>query len=121
VAVAVPQSKTLNVVELARTPIAAVLKLAGPTVLAMLLQSLVNEVDVYFFRKLDGAEAINAQAALAPSLIMVWLFGGSLSAISVGTQALTARRYAEARQLEQANREIGNVSAKPRCTQPAPY
>ena len=30
-----------------------------------------------------------------PSLILVWLFGGSLSAISVGTQALTARRVAE--------------------------
>lgn len=63
----------------------------------MVLQSLVNEIDIYFFRHLEGAEATNAQAALAPSLIMVWLFGGSLSAISVGTQALTARRYAEAR------------------------
>ena len=35
------------------------------------------------------------QAALLPSLILTWLFGGSLSAISVGTQALVARRYAE--------------------------
>jgi putative MATE family efflux protein len=32
-----------------------------------------------------------------PSLILLWVFGGSLSAISVGTQAFTARRYAERR------------------------
>jgi putative MATE family efflux protein len=32
-----------------------------------------------------------------PSLIVLWAFGGALSAISVGTQALTARRYAEGR------------------------
>src|SRR5690242_13088929 len=74
-----------------------ILTLATPTVFAMLLQSVVNEVDVIFFKHLpDHLEASNAQAALAPSLIIVWLFGGSLGAIgSVGTQALTARRFAE--------------------------
>lgn len=73
-----------------------ILRLATPTVFAMLLQSIVNEVDVVFFSHLpDKAEASNAQAALFPSLVIVWLFGGSLGAISVGTQALTARRYAE--------------------------
>lgn len=73
-----------------------IIKLATPTVFAMLLQSIVNEVDVVFFSHLpDKAEASNAQAALFPSLVIVWLFGGSLGAISVGTQALTARRYAE--------------------------
>jgi multidrug resistance protein, MATE family len=110
VAVAVASSKSLNVVELARTPVVAVLKLAAPTVLAMLLQSLVNDIDIYFFRKLPGAEGVNAQAALGPSLIMLWLFGGSISAISVGTQALTARRYAEARRVEQANQAAGNAT-----------
>jgi putative MATE family efflux protein len=72
-----------------------ILKLALPTVIAMLSQSVVNEIDVYFFSKLPHPEDSNAQAALLPSLLLVWLFGGSLSAISVGTQALTARRYAE--------------------------
>lgn len=73
----------------------AILRLALPTVAAMLSQSVVNEVDVVFFSRLPCPESSNGQAALLPSLILFWLFGGSLSAISVGTQALVARRYAE--------------------------
>jgi multidrug resistance protein, MATE family len=76
-------------------PYRTILRLAAPTVVAMLSQSVVNEIDVFFFTKLPHPEDSNAQAALLPSLLLVWLFGGSLSAISVGTQALTARRYAE--------------------------
>jgi Na+-driven multidrug efflux pump len=76
-------------------PYRAILRLAAPTVFAMLSQSVVNEVDVIFFSRLPCPESSNGQAALLPSLIIVWLFGGSLSGISVGTQALTARRYAE--------------------------
>jgi putative MATE family efflux protein len=74
---------------------AAILKLALPTVVAMLSQSVVNEIDVVFFSHLPCPESSNGQAALLPSLILVWLFGGSLSALSVGTQAIVARRYAE--------------------------
>ncbi len=73
----------------------AILRLALPTVVAMLSQSIVNEIDVVFFSRLPCPESSNGQAALLPSLILFWLFGGSLSAISVGTQALVARRYAE--------------------------
>jgi multidrug resistance protein, MATE family len=76
-------------------PYRTILRLALPTVIAMLSQSIVNEIDVVFFTRLPHPEDSNAQAALLPSLLMVWLFGGSLSAISVGTQAFTARRYAE--------------------------
>src|SRR5579859_7108744 len=72
-----------------------ILRLATPTVIAMLSQSIVNEIDVVFFSRLPCPESSNGQAALAPSLILLWAFGGSLSAISVGTQALTARRAAE--------------------------
>src|ERR1017187_192879 len=72
-----------------------ILRLAMPTVLAMLSQSIVNEIDVIFFSHLPCPESSNGQAALLPSLILLWLFGGSLSALSVGTQALVARRYAE--------------------------
>ncbi len=72
-----------------------ILKLAAPTVLAMLSQSVVNDIDVVFFSRLPCPESSNAQAALLPSLILLWMFGGSLSAISVGTQALAARRIAE--------------------------
>jgi MATE family multidrug resistance protein len=76
-------------------PSKVVLRLATPTVLAMLAQSAVNEVDIIFFSWLPPPESSIAQAALLPSLILLWMFGGSLSAISVGTQAITARRFAE--------------------------
>ncbi len=75
----------------------AVLRLAAPTVGAMLTQSIVNEIDIVFFAHLPCPESSNAQAALLPSLIILWAFGGSLSAISVGTQAFTGRRFAEER------------------------
>jgi multidrug resistance protein, MATE family len=81
----------------AGAPWKVVLRLAAPTVLAMLTQSIVNEVDIVFFSWLPCPESSNAQAALMPSLILLWLFGGSLSAISVGTQAFSARRFAESR------------------------
>ncbi len=76
-------------------PYSVILRLATPTMIAMLSQSIVNEIDIVFFAHLPCPESSNGQAALAPSLILLWAFGGSLSAISVGTQALTARRYAE--------------------------
>jgi putative MATE family efflux protein len=79
------------------SPYAVILKLASPTVLAMVTQSVVNEIDIVYFAHLPNLEASNGQAALFPSLILLWIFGGSLSAISVGTQALTARRFAERR------------------------
>jgi MATE family multidrug resistance protein len=66
-------------------------------VLAMLTQSIVNEIDIIFFAHLPCPESSNGQAALLPSLILLWVFGGSLSAISVGTQAFTARRHAQTR------------------------
>lgn len=79
-------------------PQRAILRLALPTLGAMLLQSAVNEIDIVFFAHLPSPESSNAQAALLPSLIVLWLFGGSLSSIAVGTQAFTARRFAEKRE-----------------------
>jgi putative MATE family efflux protein len=91
---AAPPISSQNVVTLGN-PYKVVLRLAMPTVLAMLTQSIVNEIDIVFFSWLPHPESSNAQAALLPSLIILWAFGGSLSAISVGTQALAARRFAE--------------------------
>src|SRR5690242_1783891 len=90
-------------------PYRTILRLAAPTVVAMLSQSIVNEIDVFFFTRLPHPEDSNAQAALLPSLLLVWLFGGSLSAVSVGTQALTARRYAE-RRYESAAAVLANAA-----------
>jgi MATE family, multidrug efflux pump len=87
----------------------AILRLAMPTVVAMLSQSVVNEVDVVFFSRLPRHEGSNGQAALLPCLILVWLFGGSLSAISVGTQAYVARRFAEGRR-EVAGAVLANAA-----------
>src|SRR4051794_6319634 len=84
-------------VDTSGSPYGVILKLATPTVLAMLTQSIVNEIDIIFFAHLPAPESSNGQAALLPSLILLWVFGGSLSAISVGTQAFTARRFAEKR------------------------
>jgi MATE family multidrug resistance protein len=84
-------------VDTSGSPYGVILRLATPTVIAMLTQSIVNEIDIIFFAQLPCPESSNGQAALLPSLIMLWVFGGSLSAISVGTQAFTARRFAERR------------------------
>jgi Na+-driven multidrug efflux pump len=82
------------------SPASVILKLALPTVFAMLTQSAVNEVDIIFFSRLPCPESSTAQAALLPSLILLWMFGGSLSAISVGTQAIAARRFAEGKSVD---------------------
>ena len=92
---ALPPSVSSKALVTTGSPVKVILKLALPTVLAMLTQSAVNEVDIIFFSHLPPSEASTAQAALFPSLILLWMFGGSLSAISVGTQAISARRFAE--------------------------
>src|SRR4030095_11138058 len=84
-------------VDTSGSPYGVILRLAAPTVLAMLTQSIVNEIDIIFFAHLPCPESSNGQAALLPSLILLWVFGGSLSAISVGMKAFTARRFAERR------------------------
>src|SRR5436190_10664456 len=90
------------------SPTRLVLRLAMPTVLAMLTQSIVNEIDIFFFSRLPCPESSDAQAALLPSLIILWMFGGSLSAVSVGTQALTARRFGEGN-IEEAGGVLQNA------------
>lgn len=90
-----PATTTSASIDFSANPYRTILKLAAPTVIAMLSQSVVNEIDLIFFRMLPAPEDSNAQAALMPCLMLVWLFGGSISAVSVGTQALTARRIAE--------------------------
>src|SRR5438477_434900 len=94
---ATPSSQSAARVVTHGSPYRVILRLAAPTVAAMLTQSIVNEIDIVFFSRLPCPESSNAQAALLPSLILLWMFGGSLSAISVGTQAIAARRFAEER------------------------
>ena len=97
---ALPPSVSSKALITTGSPVKVILTLALPTVLAMLTQSAVNEVDIIFFSRLPCPESSTAQAALLPSLILLWMFGGSLSAISVGTQAISARRFAEGKSID---------------------
>jgi putative MATE family efflux protein len=72
-----------------------ILLLGLPVIIGMLTQTLINQIDEAFIGRLPESEAVPGQAAMMPSLILLWAFGGFLSAISVGTQALTARRFGE--------------------------
>lgn len=69
-----------------------VVVLAGPVVIAMLTQTLINVVDTMFVGQLDPSISTPGQAALGYSLPLLWAVGGSLSALGVGTQAMSARR-----------------------------
>jgi MATE family multidrug resistance protein len=66
-----------------------------PVIIGMLTQTLINQVDGMFIGRLPEDQAVPGHAAMGPSLILLWAFGGFLSAISVGTQALAARRIGE--------------------------
>jgi MATE family multidrug resistance protein len=66
-----------------------------PVIVGMLTQTLINQIDAMFIGRLPEDQAVPGHAAMGPSLILLWAFGGFLSAISVGTQSLTARRIGE--------------------------
>ncbi len=70
-----------------------ILVLAMPVVIAMLTQTSINVVDTIFVGKLSPDLSIPGQAALGFSLPLLWAFGGSLSALGIGAQVMTARRY----------------------------
>ena len=57
--------------------------LAAPIVIAMLTQTFINVVDTFFVGKLDPSVATPGQAALGFALPLLWIFGGSVSALGV--------------------------------------
>lgn len=72
-----------------------VLKLAGPVMAANLTQTLINQFDTILVGHLPKEYSIAGQAALGYSVLLHWMVGGFVGAISVGTQAMTARRLGE--------------------------
>src|SRR5688572_2642154 len=92
-----------------------IIALAGPVVLAMVSQALINQVDHIIIGRLPTEESKPGQAALGPALNLFWLVGGFLSAISVGTQALTARRVGE-QEHERAGQVMFNSVLVALCT-----
>jgi multidrug resistance protein, MATE family len=69
-----------------------IVQLSYPVMLAMLSQTLINQVDHILVGHLPRSESTPGQTAVQISQILLWMFGGFLSAITVGTQAMTARR-----------------------------
>ncbi len=73
-----------------------VLALGSWVMLAMITQFFVNAADNFMVGRLDDtALATASQAALGLGLPLFWAIGGFFSAVAFGTQAMTARRYAE--------------------------
>ena len=71
------------------------LTLAYPVVLAMLTQTAINLLDTIMVGRLPKEYSIAGQSAIGYTLILMWGVGGFLSALGVGTQAITARRCGE--------------------------
>ena len=66
--------------------------MAMPIVIAMLTQTAINILDTVMVGWLDPSYAVAGQSALGFSTPLLWLFGGFLSSISIGTLAIVARR-----------------------------
>jgi Na+-driven multidrug efflux pump len=74
-----------------------IVRMAIPVVLAMLSQTAVNLLDTIMVGRLPAEHSIAGQAGIGHSMILLWAVGGFLSALGIGTQAITARRYGEER------------------------
>lgn len=72
-----------------------IVNLGWPVILGMLTQTAINTIDLLMVGRLDDTEAVPGTAAIMASVVLLWAYGGFLSAISVGTQALSARRFSE--------------------------
>ncbi|MFC1611983.1 MATE family efflux transporter [Myxococcota bacterium] len=72
-----------------------ILRIALPVVLGMLTQTAINILDTVMVGRLPLEIANPGQAAIQNSLPLMWLVGGFLSAVWVGTQAITSRRAGE--------------------------
>lgn len=83
------------------------MKMAGPVMFAMMTQTAINVVDTAMVGRLPREESIPGQAALGYSLLLLWLLGGFLSSVQVGTQAITARRFGE-KMLDKAGQALSN-------------
>lgn len=83
------------------------LRVALPVVLGMVTQTAISILDTVMVGRLPPEVANPGQAAIGFSLPLMWLVGGSLSSVWVGTQAITSRRFGEGR-FELAGRALTN-------------
>lgn len=90
-----PPGSRRNPFALNRTLTGHVMRMGLPVVAGMLTQTAVNILDSVMVGRLPPEVANPGQAAIGIALPFMWLIGGFLSALWVGTQALASRRAGE--------------------------
>ncbi len=90
-----PEKNRRNPFAINRTLTGHVLRMSLPVVAGMLTQTAVNILDGAMVGRLPKEIANPGQTAIGVALPFMWLVGGFLSAIWVGTQALASRRAGE--------------------------
>src|SRR2546426_724280 len=88
-----------------------ILRVALPAVLGMLSQTAINLLDTILVGRLPKDVANPGQAAIGLALPFMWLVGGFLASVWVGTQAITARRAGEGNDAA-AGRALANSLVK---------
>ncbi|MBI3178183.1 MAG: MATE family efflux transporter, partial [Deltaproteobacteria bacterium] len=84
-----------------------IVRVALPVVVGMLTQTAINILDTVMVGRLPKEIANPGQAGIGLALPMMWLVGGFLSSVWVGTQAITSRRAGEGND-RQAGRALTN-------------
>lgn len=77
-----------------------IVSLGLPVVVGMVTQTAINTVDLIMIGRLSEEVAVPGTAAVLVAVVVLWAFGGFLSAISIGTQAISARRFSEGKPKE---------------------
>lgn len=90
-----PGPARLRFLFLETTLLGRIVQLGWPVIVGMLTQSAINTIDLLMVGRLDDKVAVPGTAAIMASVVLLWAYGGFLSAISVGTQAISARRFSE--------------------------
>jgi multidrug resistance protein, MATE family len=87
-----------------------IVQIGWPVIVGMLTQTAINTIDLLMVGRLDDVVAVPGTAAIMASVVILWAYGGFLSSISVGTQAISARRYSEG-MLKKAGQVLTNSLA----------
>ncbi|MEM7589050.1 MAG: MATE family efflux transporter [Myxococcota bacterium] len=74
-----------------------IVSLGIPAIVGMVTQTAINTVDLVMIGRLPEQLAVPGTAAVLSAVVLLWGFGGALSAIAVGTQTIAARRFSEHR------------------------
>lgn len=90
-----PGAQNFSFLFLQPTLLGRIVNLGWPVIIGMLTQAAINAIDLLMIGRLDDTIAVPGTAAIMASVVLLWAYGGFLSAVSVGTQAISARRFSE--------------------------